>query len=350
MIHMSNQPKDRDALMRGMTLIELILVLLILAMLAGLLISSADTMMDRARVDETERRGQAVSQAICSDGSSCGRFLADLGRPPLLVRTDKGKQLSELWAPDERFAGAYGRSAAIVDWGEEIQGVNPQTEFALDCGWRGPYLQPGNDVFYDGWPEGGWSLFLSGIGWVDPDADGNMPSGCEGGMILKIRSLGADRAEGGADWIDIDREYPAHGDFLSATADLLVTVFYKPQAENGYRPVDENESDSPNQLRLALLLPAGNQACYVRLRWSDSEWDFWKDNPRLSPEIKGLLAAARISFSQVKLRGIIPGPRLIYAYGYRREGANAMAFYGRPIAVHLRPGDNEVASYLRRQD
>ncbi|MCX7934594.1 MAG: type II secretion system GspH family protein [Planctomycetota bacterium] len=334
-----------------MTLIELLLVLAILAMLAGLLVSSADTMMDRARVDETERRGQAVVQAICGEGGSMGRFLADLGRPPLLVSLAKGKQLSELWSQEGSPAGAYGEAATTVDWGEAVAGVAPQTLFKLPCGWRGPYLQISGDTFYDGWPEGGWSLFLSGWGWVDPDPNaGSMPAAALGSMILKIRSLGADKAAGGGEWMDAEREYPAHADFLTASADLTLAIYFKPPGEERYRPAEASDEASPSHLRAALILPIGNRACYVRLRWAESEWEFWKEHPELPAELRNLLSGQRIAFGQVKVGGIIPGPRLVYAYGFRQAGAQTAAFYASPFLMHLKPGDNEVALYLQRKN
>jgi type II secretory pathway pseudopilin PulG len=332
-----------------MTLVELLIVLAILGMLTGLLVSSADGLMDRARVEETERRGQAVVRALTSDGDRISRFIADMGRPPILVSPDKGKQLCELWAPAAEADGyAYHDADVEVVWPSGDTGMSPTTSFTLWCGWRGPYIQIGGDVFYDGWPEGGWSLLLEGESdFVDPDPEtgGFDPSLLDNRLILRIRSLGANGTvdEGESDWCDVDRYFPSHGRFLPGTADLTVMLY----AEDG-ELIEEGDFD---RLRALLIVPdATSTACnagYILIRWTE---DPDPDKTVVDASSTTVIGnAVRLSIAQVRFTGLMPGPRLLYAYGFEDSDHDTARDGGEALTVILRPGSNETELYLKRE-
>jgi type II secretory pathway pseudopilin PulG len=332
-----------------MTLVELLIVLAILGMLAGLLVSSADGLMDRARVEETERRGQAVVRALTSDGDHISRFIADMGRPPILVSPDRGKQLCELWAPATDADGYAHHNADVeVVWPSGDTGMSPTTSFQLLCGWRGPYITISGDAFYDGWPEGGWSLLLEGESdFTDPDPEtGGFDPSLLGRLILRIRSLGADRQADGDDWCDIDREFPSQGNFLSGTADLTVTLYVKDGEE--YRPIEEDDFD---RLRGLLIVPdAISTACnagFVRIRWTE---DPDPDKTVVDASSTTVIGnAVRLSIAQVRFTGLMPGPRMLYAYGFKDSDHDTARDAGEPLTVILRPGSNETRLYLKRE-
>jgi len=328
---------------RGMTLIELLLVLAILAMLAGLLVSSADGMMDRARLDETERRGQAVVEAVLGDGKEASRFMADMGRPPILLSTESGKQLSELWEP-----GANGRrygqaTTPAVPWPLEDTGVSGlPTSFTLDCGWRGPYLDIPGTQFFDGWPAGGWSLFLSPDlitkTLVHPNTDGSFPADHANKYILGFQSRGGDGKVGGDSWVNKDITYP-HGDndFGNRRSELTVLVYVRDENEPySYVPA-EAVGDSPGYdcLRAALIVPemsGTTRAAIAHVREASSGHEIAFESDPSKPSDPPLF----------------PGPRKLYVYAYKSGDKASLKSCGEPIPVDLKPGPNTVRVYLSK--
>jgi prepilin-type N-terminal cleavage/methylation domain-containing protein len=125
------KPKHRNCFSRGFTLIEVIIVIAILAIVAGAMAPMAVRTIDGSRQEATLKRQQMIYQAIFGDPSAHGTgFLSDIGRIP-------GQDLTEL----------------------AIQGSLP-TYASQSCGasmgWRGPYLLEGVDKTgrpVDGWGE-----------------------------------------------------------------------------------------------------------------------------------------------------------------------------------------------------
>src|SRR6478736_2391233 len=128
---------------RGLTLLELVVVLAILAVLTTLAVKLTDSLLDQTQFETTQRTLDSIQSAVLgprdqveTDGSrAVSGFVADTGRLPLAVGDDPATQLAELWA-NPRGLPAFGLAVAAAD-----------ADIKLLTGWRGPYLrlppQPG---------------------------------------------------------------------------------------------------------------------------------------------------------------------------------------------------------------
>jgi len=114
---------------KGFTLIEVIIVIAILAIVAGAMAPLAGRAIDSSRQDQTLRRQQLIYKAILGDPESPGSgFLSDVGRLP-------NTNLVEL---------------AVIG---SLPVYSIQT-CGIGMGWRGPYLLEGVDT--SGRPLDGW--------------------------------------------------------------------------------------------------------------------------------------------------------------------------------------------------
>jgi prepilin-type N-terminal cleavage/methylation domain-containing protein len=119
--------KDRERA-TGFTLIEVIIVIAILAVVAGAMAPLASRVIDDSRRDQTIKRQQLIYQAIMGDPSAASSgFLSDIGRLPNAL-----SELSLLGALPSYSIGACG----------------------IGAGWRGPYILEGVDA--SGRPLDGW--------------------------------------------------------------------------------------------------------------------------------------------------------------------------------------------------
>lgn len=183
----------------GLTLVELLVVLAILALMATVAITSTDLLMSQGRYEATVRTLTNVQEAVLgpsgvrqADGTLLiSGFVADVGRLPIATSNDPRLALSELWDPDSlpQFA------------------IRPASdpEVLVPCGWRGPYLRlpVGTADLRDGW---GNPLVLL-------DESGN--GATVGTPIHSVGSLGLDKAVGGTGY---------DADFGISLADSLQTV------------------------------------------------------------------------------------------------------------------------------
>ena len=137
----------KDSRRHGLTLVELLVVLVILAIMTVIAVQSTEYLADQARYDATQRTLSNVQAAVLgpqrSDGTSLSGFLADIGRPPL---ADANAQLSELWSQ-----GTLPSFQAIYPPATDTK----NSDVSVLAGWRGPYLRlpaptaQGNQL-YDG--------------------------------------------------------------------------------------------------------------------------------------------------------------------------------------------------------
>lgn len=168
----------------GLTLVELMVVLLILAVTLLIAIEATDNIVDQARFEANQRGLEHLQNAVLgplhqtdADGSrAVSGFVADTGRLPLAWGTDRATQLAELWS-NPRGLPAYGLAVAASD-----------PDVKLLVGWRGPYLrlppQPlGPQRLLDGW--GNPYLLLQ--------ADGITPVGADQ-PVVQIASAGGPTA------------------------------------------------------------------------------------------------------------------------------------------------------------
>jgi general secretion pathway protein G len=165
---------DKSPGQPGFTLIEVILVIAVMAILAGAMVPLATRSINSSREDLTRKRELQISEAIMgSDDDEGGGFLSDVGRLPA--------SLSELTA----------RGSLPL--------YNTANAGAVGMGWRGPYLKDGLDS--SGQPVDAWGTpFDYGVAGAG-----------------RIRSAGADHAIGTSD----DLVYPSNA---LTNNDLTTTV------------------------------------------------------------------------------------------------------------------------------
>lgn len=137
---------------RGLTLLELIVVLVILAALGTVIITQTTSLADETRYRQTTATLEQLQDAVIGRTATAGEdptsvapgFVADVGRLP---RADASLGMSELWDREAPGAGAPPMPFAV----QTLTGLDDDLQLA--CGWRGPYarLPIGSDNLSDGW-------------------------------------------------------------------------------------------------------------------------------------------------------------------------------------------------------
>lgn len=302
----------------GMTLIELVVVLALLAGLAAMTLTGVADLGHRGRYDETTARLKLIRQAVAGNGSEAGRFVRDLGRLPIVHSTNAGVRLEEFW----RDAGhiGYGAATNAADWPDAIGGLYDSGNVKLVCGWNGPYLMvddPDNAESYDGFGNP-WGLAGSGIG----------------DSVTNVVSFGSDGAVGGTGWDEQDRTL----DLAALLPETELTVLVKGHSstnaqESVWLPVDDaGGSTNANPYQLDRLVVAMFTPDIDASR---------RDLNRDLVEMDGAAVGSAATFS-----GLMPTDCLIYGYG--TNAATALQVSGRkPELVTLKPGRNVVTLYLR---
>jgi len=187
-----NNPSGLSREAAGLTLVEMLLVLLILAALAGVALQSTDQLVDQSRFEATQSTLDQIESAVIgpatqrdTDGSPLiTGFVADVGRLPTAVGTDPATQLRQLWQNIE----------GLPVWGL----VSPpgDAQVRLGAGWRGPYIRlgVGAQTLTDGWGQPMQLLLADDLTELD-----------DGDPVFIIRSLGSDNLPGdGGDPYSVD--------------------------------------------------------------------------------------------------------------------------------------------------
>lgn len=233
---------------RGLTLVELIVVLAIVVMLAGAAISATEGALEEARYDTTQRTLANIEDAVLGPFDQQGPaiqparpwasgFVSDMGRLPKVVGTDPETMLEELWK----------LPAGATPFAVQQPPGDPTLQIA--CGWRGPYLRIGLGAprLFDGW----------GRAFAYSKADGSAANA--GDFIAQFGTLGADGAIGGANY-DADLKSaihattvtpvvgPRHKGFIpirvtpttAGTVTLIVRV-YGPGADGAPHTLDQKD-------------------------------------------------------------------------------------------------------------
>ncbi|MEM8884620.1 MAG: prepilin-type N-terminal cleavage/methylation domain-containing protein [Planctomycetota bacterium] len=135
---------------RGLTLLELVVVLVILAALGTVMITQTAGLTGEARYEQTVRTLERLQDAVIGRLPLASEdptavppgFVADVGRLP---QAGTALDMSELW---DRTATASPPTAFAV---QTLTGLDNDLQMA--CGWRGPYvrLPIGSDELRDGW-------------------------------------------------------------------------------------------------------------------------------------------------------------------------------------------------------
>jgi len=136
----------QDIFEKGMTLIELTVVLLILVALAGLAIPYVGSTNRMALCQATDASMQAVKTAIMGGGANSGFYMDLLGEYPRDRFDANGYNLAYLFVRDNGLDddgdGVGTDFDGVFDPDEEWREFNPKTA----VGWRGPYLMSGGRV------------------------------------------------------------------------------------------------------------------------------------------------------------------------------------------------------------
>ena len=315
----------------GMTLIELVVVLALLAGLAAMVLTGAGDLGNRGRYDETALRMRLIREAVVGNGVEPGRFVRDMGRLPMVHDDTDGVRLEELW----RDAGGIGYgtvtsnlASGVWQWPEwpRFSGHLPGT-VELVCGWNGPYLMmndPATAESYDGF----------GNVW-------QVSGGAIGDVITNVVSLGSDNAVGGTLWDEEDQVL----DLDALLPDTELTVLIKARNSTNaqdvaWRPVEPVGAaavwtNTPpyrlHKLHVALFAPeVGADAAAIRRT--------------LLPAVATDVAGA------VTFTGLTPTRCRVFAYGYLGnppEAASLQTSGREPEPVTLNPGQNIITLYLR---
>ena len=201
----------------GFTLIELILSLTILAALGSIVLTTLTEAEDLKRYEETENRGEQIQAAVLGTPAEPSRFLADLGRFPLVVMEKEGCELMELYAESimTNMALRYATRILTLDPARDhfsfgglhdfAGTVNPLSVAAitLGAGWRGPYLTWRHETLTDHWGRP-WELAAYDAASQSLDWRGVTASDVGSLEIRGIRTLGRD----GVDEVEEDTSAP----------------------------------------------------------------------------------------------------------------------------------------------
>ena len=188
----------------GLTLLELLLVVLILSAIALMTISFTESTDKQFRFEDTRTRLENIRAAVAGDPlrvlngeSAISGFAADMGRlPDCLQELVEGQSLM---VPPCQFTTDESHSF--------------DTKTGLWSGWNGPYLaslteqSSGTRAFRDGWGNAGNAA--SHYGWKTfsaADLDGGSPNQIKD--TLTVQTFGADGTAGGTGY---DADYPASG-------------------------------------------------------------------------------------------------------------------------------------------
>jgi prepilin-type N-terminal cleavage/methylation domain-containing protein len=228
------------ALRRGMTLIEVVIVLALLAGLAGMTLTTVSHLGDETRTGHTCDHAEAMKRAVVGNGADAGRFLAEMGRLPVLQEIAEGRVLSEFFECPH--AAVVGQTAATTV-GDNYFGdglTKLPAEAALQCGWYGPYLITSGDALYDGFGND-WNVELED----DPGAwkaPADLVIGDVGKRILGAASWGRDGTAGEAAWADRDEIVDLAPS--AARASLAVTLMMRDNTQLGgesWKPITASD-------------------------------------------------------------------------------------------------------------
>lgn len=192
----------RKRFCRGMTLIEMLIVLGIMAAMAGVMVKGIASTDNRVRTDRSRQILSQLRIAVFGDGSEVSRFIQDMGRLPVVASTVEGEILSELWRCPHNDCEMAEISLTASSWapadGNAILDKLP--DVYMNVGWDGPYLlmnNPDESKLYDGFGNY-WQISSeespnenTNSHWKDNDATTmDFIGASKGDSIAFIRSLG----------------------------------------------------------------------------------------------------------------------------------------------------------------
>lgn len=362
-----------------MTLIELLIVLALLGGLATLALTGVGEMSARNRVDITRQRLELIRQAVVGDGVTAGRFIADMGRLPMVQTADEGLTLDELW--NETSGIAYGTASVSPSWPESISGLPATVE--LDCGWNGPYVLLSGDELYDGF---GNEFLVANIASPAAEADWDDAAAVSvGDTVHGVISLGLNNTYGGSGWAQEDRSV-VFDELMSETSLTVMVKARNAGSEPSVwtAPVDTQVWNNTDLFNTGDIVADSALAEVFRCRVDgvsgtpepvppgDANWEYLGtvnecghclNRLRVAlfvPDIdqgtrnvgwkKKWIPEEEAFAPETTLTGLTPGIRKLYVYGFLDDGvgntANARASGAQPQTIELNPGANFVTVYL----
>lgn len=259
----------------GLTLLELVVVLVILVLIAGTALTASEALVGETRYETTRSELRNIERSLLGslDTSSSGEasaisFVADIGRLPIARGPSLEAQLSELWLKPD----------VVTPFA--IQSPAGDLEVRLPGGWRGPYVRVplglGEQALRDGWGRG-YDLLA---------ADGTVA--VEGTPIGILRSLGADRQPLGVD-------YDADVTLVLSSSTLPVVG----PRHTGDVPVRVKTTNVPDEVVIVRIYGARDGDIVTLDEWP----------PAGSPSVPANGADVPLIFQDVPI-----GPRVVRAY------------------------------------
>ncbi len=278
---------------RGMSLIELVVVMGLLAALATVALTSLEGLGDRDRVDTTRHRLDMIRKTVVGDGVEYSRFLSDMGRPLAAhYRSDSGNSLSaeflwELWEP-----GLYVPGAAVPIDGLSAVNLSAittklQTISALEPfqGWDGPYLDVAYGKFYDGFGNEFYLKKSATDSWKE--SNNFVTSSSSHSYVFNIKSGGANGDDDDyvtpAEWTEEDTELYPNDAVSNPNCSLYVSIRIRDYETGKWIPpdstgipssIDVRTTATPSSVSAGKYVQYANQL-YLCRKINDSDGDFY---------------------------------------------------------------------------
>ncbi len=360
-----------------MTLIELLIVLALLGGLATLALTGVGEMSARNRADITRQRLDLIRTAVVGDGVAAGRFIADLGRLPMVQDSAEGLTLDELW--NEPSGIAYGSASTSPSWPDSLPGLPEDVE--LGCGWNGPYVMLGKDKLFDGF---GNDFLIANTADPELEADWDEPSATSvGDTVHGVLSRGLEDAYGDSGWAEQDRSV-VFGDLMPETS-LTVTIKVRDARSDPIiwtAPVNTQVWNATDEYEAGDLVANSALTEVFRCKTDDvsgepeptppgnADWEYLNTIDECGHALNRLRVALFVPdvgqsgksvdwetdwnfAAETTLTGLTPGVRKLYVYGFLEGGAgntaNVRALGAEPQAIELKPGANFVTVYLTEE-
>jgi len=210
----------------NLTLIELVISLGILAAIASVTLSLLEESTEKNSLELTYNKGCRIQEVINAQKTDDGisRFVSDMGRLPVVINTDEGKRLAELFAIDEIAENTKWAASVSFSNSDDPPAGDSGLDFpdafkdlTLACGWSGPYLYNRSDELLDGW-NNEWELLASDGSRIEAPAINN--------FIYGVESLGSDSGVDEESWSERNQKFKFTTSDIAAptNAELIVTI------------------------------------------------------------------------------------------------------------------------------
>lgn len=312
----------------GMTLIELLIVLGLLAGLATLALTTTGDLTARSRYEVTRQRMDRVTLALAGDGQRAGRFVSDMGRLP--------DTLNELWAGTNTFAALP--YTVVVPGFADLEGE-------LRAGWSGPYMLDSGDALFDGF--GADFVYTNALliaevagraTWLPNNLTNDYTHVTNAVLQVQVSALRNNPAESGALWRNVQPVSATPNTWTSgATNEPFNLYLYQGQvyvclATNTVAPVVQSD-----EWRLL------SQHEYL----SDADVVLVAPDTTGAVPLASQIPADALLANPVIFTNLTPGVRQIVAYGYTEgDSFTTNGWHSGIQTIEIRPGHNVVHLYL----